>query len=329
MPDWKIQRYRGKFALVFEANGRRQRHTLGTSDAREAEQFAPSLYAELNRPVGKSVRALWKGFEDARQGRAVLETMKHTYKALNARFGDMEGDCITLADCRAHTQARRKAGIKDGTIHTELGHLRMVLLWAEGEKLISAAPRIERPSKPAPKDRHLSRSEAVRLIRSAKADHVRTAIHLLLGTGARVSAILELTWDRVDFKRRQIHLRDPDDKVRRKGRAVVPMTDTLFAVLKQARAAAMTNYVIEWAGKRVRSIKRGISSAARAANVAAVTPHVFRHTAAVWMAEGGTPMSEIAQYLGHSNTSMTERVYARYSPQHLRGAASNLELELT
>lgn len=272
------------------------------------------------------MRDLWKGFEDARQGRAILVTMKHTFKALEERFGDVAGDRVTVADCRAHTEERRKAGIKDGTIHTELGHLRMVLLWAADEKLIASAPRIERPSKPAPKDRYLTRDEAVSLIAGAKADHVKVAIHLLLGTAARVSAVLELTWDRVDFKRRQIHLRNPDDPVRRKGRAVVPMTDTLFAVLKSAHAAALSDYVVEWGGVRILSLKRSIASAAKAAGLAGVTPHVFRHTAAVWMAEGGTPMSEIAQYLGHSNTSMTERVYARYSPNHLRGAASNLEI---
>jgi integrase len=44
------------------------------------------------------------------------------------------------------------------------------------------------------------------------------------------------------------------------------------------------------------------------------------------MAEGGVPMSEIAQYLGHSSTRVTETVYARYSPTYLRGAAKALEL---
>jgi integrase len=36
-------------------------------------------------------------------------------------------------------------------------------------------------------------------------------------------------------------------------------------------------------------------------------------------------MSEISQYLGHSSTSVTERVYARYSPDYLRRAATALE----
>ena len=44
------------------------------------------------------------------------------------------------------------------------------------------------------------------------------------------------------------------------------------------------------------------------------------------MAEGGIPMAGIAQFLGHKDSRVTERVYARFSPNYLRGAASMLEL---
>jgi len=44
------------------------------------------------------------------------------------------------------------------------------------------------------------------------------------------------------------------------------------------------------------------------------------------MAEAGISMSEIAQYLGHSDSTITERVYAKYSPEYLKTAASALEV---
>jgi len=46
------------------------------------------------------------------------------------------------------------------------------------------------------------------------------------------------------------------------------------------------------------------------------------------MGEAGVSMSEISQYLGHTNTATTQRVYARYSPDYLRGAAAALEIKL-
>ena len=54
------------------------------------------------------------------------------------------------------------------------------------------------------------------------------------------------------------------------------------------------------------------------------TPHMLRHSAAVWMAEAGQPMHVIAQYLGHTDSRITQRVYARFSPTLLRGASEAL-----
>lgn len=328
MHEWRITRFRGKLALTYNKDGKRHRYTLGTSDAREAQRLAPALYAELTRPRGTTVADLWKAYELDKHGRAVLNTMKYTWKALEPHFGHRHGDSITVAECRSYTAARRKAGRSDGSIHTELGHLRTVLVWARNKRLIDHAPEIERPRKPDPKDRHLTRDEARRLLDAASLPHVRLAMHLMLGTAARVSAVLELTWDRVDFKRRLITLRDPGDETRRKGRATVPINDTLLAALKDAQKGALSDYVVEWGGERVKSIKRSISTAAATAKIDNVSPHVFRHTAAVWMAEAGIPIPEIAQYLGHSNPIITYRVYAKFSPSHLRTAAKALELGL-
>ncbi|WP_182421992.1 site-specific integrase [Aureimonas sp. ME7] len=273
------------------------------------------------------MEALWRGFTEDKAGKAVLATMVHTWKALGPRFGPIRGDMVTIADCRAHTKARREAGIKDGTIHTELGHLRMVLLWAADHKLIATAPRIERPSKPEPKERWLTRSEVKKLIDAAEKPHMKLVMHLLLATAGRVAAVLELTWDRVDFKTRQIRLRNPDDPTKRKGRAVVPINATLMAVLTEAKEGAMSPYVVEWGGHPIKSIKKGMRLAAARAKLDGVTPHVFRHTAAVWMVESGIPMEEVAQFLGHSNPGITRRVYARFSPDYLQTASSALELD--
>lgn len=324
--QWRITRLRGKLALTFDRDGKRQRFNLGTADPREAYLLAPAIYAEVMRPTGRTVHDLWQAYTLDKSGKAVLVTMGHTWKALKDRFGSRDGESITKEDCRAHTADRRRAGISDGTIHTELGHLRTVLVWAKKARLINEAPEIERPSKPDPKDRYLTRSEAKRIIAAAKTPHLKVAMHLMLGTAARITALLELTWDRVDFQRKLIHLRDPTDKVKRKGRAIVPINDTLLAILKVAKEGALTDYVIEWAGLPVSSIKRGIQTAASEASVPDVSAHVFRHTAAVWMAEAGVPMEEISQYLGHSNVEITRRVYARFSPEYLRRAANALEM---
>ncbi len=54
---------------------------------------------------------------------------------------------------------------------------------------------------------------------------------------------------------------------------------------------------------------------------------MLRHSAAVHMAEAGIDMEEIAQYLGHNDVNVTRRVYARFSPNYLKNAASALEYD--
>lgn len=326
---WSIGRLRGGLALVYYVDGRRHRHSLGTADPREAERLAPALYHELTRPKGTDVASLWKAYEDDHKGRAVVGTMRHTWKALASMFGPLEPETITVEHCRAHTAARRAAGIQDGTIHTELGHLRMVLLWAKKRRLFTGeVPAIERPPKPRPKEAHLTRRQARALIDAAAMPHVRLFVILALGTGARSAAILGLTWDRVDFESGLIDLRDPEMTMPHKGRALVPMNRTVRVALMEAREGALTRFVVEWAGKPVASVKRGLASAARTAGIPfKVSPHMLRHSAAVHMAEAGRPMDEIAQYLGHSDVSVTRNVYARFSPEYLRAAASVLEYD--
>lgn len=324
---WSLGRLKGQCVLVFWRDGKRQRHRLGTSDPREAERRAPSIFAELTRPKGTKVADLWNGYVADMTGRAVVGTMTHTWKALRDRFGTMSAEAITIADCRAHTEARRKAGIKDGTIHTELGHLRMVLLWAGKRRIIDRAPDIERPTKPQSVEKHLTARQVIALAEAAKAPHIALFVHLAYGTAGRSAALLGLTWDRVHFEHENIDLRDPGMKSPHKGRAVVPMTRTIKTRLLEAKRGAMSPFVIEWAGRQVGSVKKGLASAARDAGLPKVSPHVLRHSSAVRMAESGEPMEEIASYLGHRDVNVTRQVYARFSTNHLRRAAAALELD--
>lgn len=326
MPEWRITRLRGEYCVTWDDGEIRRRYRLGTDDPQEAHRRAASRYADLTRPRGTSVKDLWESYCLDKAGRSVVTTMKYTWKALEPRFGSIEGEAVSTADCRAYTDDRRKASIKDGSIHTELGHLRSVLVWAEKGRLIAHAPHIERPPKPDPKEGYLTRPEVTALLAATNAHHVKLAILLMISTGARNAAALQLTWDRVDFDRRMIQLRNPFDKARRKGRATVPINDSLLAALKEAKTGALSPYVIEWAGGPILSIKKGVKTAGTAIGRPDASPHMLRHSAAVWLAEDGHSMDEIAQFLGHENSRITFKTYARYSPGYLRRLAASLEV---
>jgi integrase len=328
---YKIQRLRGEFALVyFDAAGKRHRHALGTSDPIKAANIAPAIFVELTRPRDKSVKTLWEGYVADKAGRAIVGSMEHTWKALERRFGSRDGDAITIADCRAHVEARRTAGIKDWTIYTELGHLRNVLSWAEkhGHLPRGTASYIERPPQPKTEKRRLTREEIRALIEAAEYPHIRLYAILIYITAARTGALLDLIWPRCDFDRNLIDLRNPSIKTRHKGRAIVPMTNMARKALLEAQQYARSDHVIEWAGKPVKKVKRGLAMAAKRADLGPVNPHMLRHAAATHMAEDGVPMEEIQQYLGHSDISTTREIYARFSPDYLRRAAQALDFEM-
>lgn len=325
--EYRIGRLNGGFVVSWWEDGKRRRYRLDAQSRKDAEREALDVIKrEVKAPEGATIGELWESYRREKDGRRVAVVMGHEWKAMGSHFGHLRPDQVTTATCRSYVAVRRKTKargkettIQDGAIWTELGHLRSVLRWALGDK----APAIERPQKPAPKERYLTHAEIGKLLDAPAPLHIKTAIFLMLGTAARVGAILDLTWDRVDFDREQINLRVSDTGPR-KGRAIVPMNEDLRAVLQTAREAAVSGYVVEWAGNQVASIKTGFNAAVRAAGLENVSPHVLRHTAAVHMVEAGIPIVEVAQYLGHSNPSVTYSTYGRFSPSHLRRAASVL-----
>ena len=326
MRNFRIGRLKGRFVVTWrEQDGRRRRYRLDACTLAEAEREAIDVIRrEIAPPKGMTVSEIWESYQADLGTRPTAKTISYTGKAVLPHFGELRPDQITTEHCRAYVAKRRAQGRAQGTIWTELGHLRSCLRWAAKTRLIERAPFIERPEKPAPKDRFLTRDEIHRLLDAAAEPHVRLAILLMLSTAARVSAILELTWDRVDLDRGQINLRTESEGPR-KGRAVVPINEGLRAALVVARESALSDYVVEWAGGPVKSIRKGFQTAVRNAGLKNVSPHVLRHSAARLMAENGIPMAQISQFLGHSNTAVTERVYARFSPQYLQEAAEILD----
>jgi integrase len=149
-------------------------------------------------------------------------------------------------------------------------------------------------------------------------------VTLAYRTGGRTSAILDLTWDRVDFEHGVIRLGLGDRPG--KGRATVPMVEDTAETLREVRRCVRSNHVIQFRGVPVGSIKKAFKRAVTRANLPQDTsPHILRHSAAVHMAESGVPMEEIGQYLGHNDARTTYRIYARFSPSYLRRAAAVLE----
>lgn len=259
-----------------------------------------------------------EAYLEDRKAKPGISSMRFCWNNSKKHFGNLLPEHITRDVCRAYIASRPAAAPE--TLRKELGVVRAAINW----KLPQALAVFELPPAPQARENHLTREQYKKLIEACTLHRIRLFVMLALATAGRKTAILELTWDRVDFERGLITLSKGDAQTN-KGRATVPMTDSLRAALIEAQKVALSPYVIEYAGGPVKKIDKGFREAARRAELD-VTPHDIRRSAAIWMAEARVPMSEISAFLGHKNSRITERNYARYSPDYLRAASKALEI---
>jgi integrase len=319
--EWRIKLWRGKYAAVRTRNGKTERFSLRTADLHEAKR---RLKDYTTKPAGETVGELVESYLADKDKTAIRAAdLRGAWKQAKDTFGHLRPDQITRDLCRQYRDMRYAAGRKPNTVRKELEVVRAAVNFhKKGDKAV-----FELPSPPPPKERYLTRDEVRRLIKATRRfSHVRAFIALSVATAARQSALLDLTWDRVDFDRRRIMLALGDSEdADRKRRATVPMNKRAYRYLRVLKAASTCNHVIEWGGHRVLSIKKGFAGACERAGIKDATPHILRHTAASWMAERGVDMFKISKFLGHTNTKITEERYAKIHPDFMRDAADALD----
>jgi integrase len=263
-------------------------------------------------------------------GKVNISRMREVEKTIGKVWGEFLPDQITPFEVRKFIKAGKTRGLSNATIRSDLAYLTAALSFAVDARIIASAPKIEKPEAPRPRERWLSRLEVERLITAAEAFHVKLFIALAIATAGRPKHILELTWERIDFQGRAINLDNPLVERTAKGRARVPMNELALihlTVAKGARdAGSACPNVINYLDKAVRSVRKGISAAAKRAELEDVTPYVLRHTAGVWMAQAGVPLAKIAEYMGHTSMETTRKNYAKFYPEHLKDAAAALEM---
>lgn len=301
----------------------KRRISTGQKDRREAEAFLAQFIAGSREPSlpSTTVRAILEGYRDDHgKGLRGQSGLIYGVKALIAQIGDLGPDHLTPTVMKRYAAER---GASNGTVLREVGILRAALAWAKNHNLITSKPEIPNPvPTPAPRERWLTKEEARRLLAGCTEPHVKLFVHLGLMTAARSGAILEARWSQVDLKAKRI---DYGRGHGNKRRTVVTLNPEVLSLLAAASQLACSDYVVEFRGKRVTTVKTGFAAACRRSGLEGVTPHILRHTAATWAVMEGRPLDEVARMLGDSVASV-ERVYAKWAPEHLKDTVAALQL---
>lgn len=347
------------FYYIHWSEGRRsKRQSTGTSDEDEAYQtFAQwILIGGHNRTVGAaeaaySVAELWGVYwqKHVMTPKVTVEGQKtagFAWKNLEPHFGHMlPGDINQQQiDGYADRRTQGKLGRKSttGTARRELAYLIAALNHcARGKTPLidpKSLPIIDLPAADAPRDRWLRMEEVQRLLTAAatmrrqgrgggRMTRAERFLWIALETAARKQAILDLTWDRVDFEANVIHFNVPGRAKTSKRRADVSISSALRPVLLRAYEERTGDLVLDnkaavWKSIQVAAIKAGFSDQpivrGQKPRATGISPHVLRHTAATHMARRGVPLWKIAQVLGNT-LAMVEKVYAKWAPDDPAG----------
>lgn len=171
------------------------------------------------------------------------------------------------------------------------------------------------------RERFLSEAELARLgealATAGESPYVIAAVRLLILTGARLSEILTLRWEHVDFERACLRL--PDSKTGAKDIYLSPPALELLASLPRIEG---NPYVIPGGseGRHLVNLEKPWRRIRASAGLAGVRLHDLRHSFASFGAGGGLSLPMIGALLGHTQAATTQR-YAHLASDPLRQAS--------
>lgn len=261
---------------------------------------------------------------------------------VTADFDDIDGDDGYIQRRRASRLVIRKLNPRpasDTTIHGELCRLQTALLHnATFTPRGMPKPRINKgeiieipkPTPAGPRDYWLRDHEEDHVLAHAyapKSDGKRLHklyrfVVIAMDQAARKRAIEELTWPQIDFDRGLIDFNPPGRAQTSKHRPHIPMTSRVRAMLLQAYAERVSDYVLDNDGC-MRELMDGLR---HRANMPKLTAHVFRHTWCSRAAMAGESMQSIADFIGDNLQTVIDNYY-HFSPDYLRSVANFRERE--
>lgn len=338
--DCTLGRRGTRWVIEYRDAGARKRVRLAPGLTEDQAKVKVDAFAEARRAVKKqqqslAVGALWElWLEDRKRDGLSNDIYNANWVALKPMFATRAPHLLKRDDWRDYARQRFDLGRSSWTVNTELSRLKACLKWAVDTHHLDRMPQWWVPARGKNRSLVLTPAEAERLLRSAAEHsdpHIYLFVVLALSTGARHTAILDLTWDRVNFELGEVQYDDsapvdPMSKRWRKGRATVPMGRRLRAALQLAYEARQTDHVIEHGGRRLKTVKEGFAAAVKRAGLSEhITPHTIRHTISSWLKERGVNLESRAQLLGHADSRTTDTVYSHAKASYLAGAVDHLD----
>ena len=330
-PRLRFLEKRGCYYITWTERGRSRERSTGTADREQAQIALADFLQQRGSNAGPRDPAEMLVTEAltiyaAERGPHVMAPGQMG-RSIAALIGPWEGkrvSHITPASCEAYAAKRAR---EPGTTRRELGVLQAAVNWAHRNGRLTRSVRVTLPATPPPRDRWLTRDEAARLIREARAcpiarHYLPLAILVGLYTGRRIQAVLSLRWPQVDLDAGLIDFEGAHRRSRKR-RGKPPIAPRLLPHLRRARRRGtdLGHVIHKPDGSRIGTVQKCFGAACQRAGLSDVTPHTLRHTAATWLLQADISIWQAAEYLAMSERTLIA-TYGHHAPEYQRAAAA-------
>jgi integrase len=279
-------------------------------------EWAEKKYLDIKEESNMTFSQLVKWYLEL-PGMRQNKTFKHIERAcrfLAEFFGDILVWKIKPSMVEMY-QRQRLQGITrlgrprcNASVNREITVLKRVFNLAIREELADKNPcwKIKMLPENNVRDRILSPEELERLILHLPM-HAALIVRFAFWTGMRAGEIFNLTWDKVDLKKKAIKLEAADTKTSEP--RVIFLNGEILEIIGEAGKVRGLghNRVFTYKGQPMASIKTCLRQACKKAGIDNLRFHDLRHTFNTNMRKAGVAPSVIMKMAGHKTLSMFNR----------------------
>ena len=240
-------------------------------------------------------------------------------------LGKIPVEAVAYPDLRRFLAQLKNRNLKPRTVSRKLSSLRSFFKFLQREGVIKSNPAklLVTPKLDKPLPHFMSEEEAVQLIEAPQSGKINSSrdkaiLEILYSTGIRVSELVGLNVDDVDFIGNIIKVRGKGKKER-----MAPIGDQALSALKEYmddRRVDNKFIFVNKGGTRLsdRSVRDIINKyILEQAMAQHVTPHMFRHSFATHLLNHGADLRSVQELLGHVNLSTTQ-IYTHLTTEKLK-----------
>jgi integrase len=312
--------------------GKRLYESTGTSNLEEAERYLAKRITEFRDQLIYGERKSYTFIEAATKylkevEKKSLDRDAVTLKAAIPFIGDLPLEHIHMGTLEKFIAARKKAGLKNGTINRDLAIISRVLtlaarLWRDefGNSWLVEPPLIQLLKSDSRKPYPISEEEQARLIQELP-EHLQTMVLFALHTGLRESELTGLRWS--EEKRELGIFVLPGHRTKNGEERIVPLNSIAKRLIDTQRGQH-DEFVFTFKGKPVQRINGHAWRKARErANLSQCRVHDLRHTFGRRLRAARVSFENRQDLLGHKSNRITDH-YCRAEIAELHEAVEKL-----